>query len=44
MVFLKDGSRFGVGNPEPGTVLDYGVTRRLLYDFFLVSQLAREVS
>jgi hypothetical protein len=32
-----------VSNPEPGTVLDHTVTRRYLFDFFLVSQLIREV-
>lgn len=29
-------------NPLPGTILDYEVTRRNLYDFFLVSQFVRQ--
>lgn len=42
IVSLKNGSY--VSNPEPGTVLDHTVTRRYLFDFFLVSQLIREVT
>uniref|UniRef100_A0A1B6BXC6 Piwi domain-containing protein n=1 Tax=Clastoptera arizonana TaxID=38151 RepID=A0A1B6BXC6_9HEMI len=30
------------GNPMPGTILDHSITRRNLYDFFLVSQHVRE--
>lgn len=28
----------GYGNPPPGTIVDHTITRRYLYDFFLVSQ------
>ncbi|XP_052864304.1 protein argonaute-3 [Anopheles cruzii] len=31
-----------VSNPPPGTVLDHTVTRRYLYDYFLVSQTVRQ--
>ena len=30
-------------NPEPGTVIDRTVTRFSSYDFYLVSQLVRQV-
>lgn len=36
----KDGDH--LDNPLPGTILDYAVTRRNLYDFFLVSQFVRQ--
>ncbi|CAL8111645.1 unnamed protein product [Orchesella dallaii] len=29
-------------NPEPGTIIDHTITRKYLYDFFLISQLVRE--
>jgi len=29
-------------NPGPGTIVDHTITRRFLYDFFLVSQLVRQ--
>ena len=28
-------------NPQPGTVLDHGITPHGLYDFFLISQSVR---
>ncbi|XP_058062361.1 protein argonaute-3 [Anopheles bellator] len=31
-----------VSNPPPGTILDHTVTRRHLYDYFLVSQTVRQ--
>lgn len=34
--------RDGAENPPPGTVLDYGVTRKYLQDFFLVPQSVRQ--
>ncbi|ODN06661.1 Protein argonaute-3 [Orchesella cincta] len=34
--------KFNVENPEPGTVVDHTITRKYLYDFFLVSQLVNE--
>lgn len=37
---LRDGDQ--LENPYPGTVLDHTVTRRHLYDFFLVSQHVRQ--
>ncbi|KAJ8714986.1 hypothetical protein PYW08_004967 [Mythimna loreyi] len=35
-IFMKAGS--GYENPNPGTVVDHGVTRRDWYDFLIVSQ------
>lgn len=40
MLATKDGNHFD--NPLPGTILDHSVTRRNLYDFFLVSQFVRQ--
>lgn len=30
-----------IENPEPGTIVDHTITRRYLYDFYLVSQKVR---
>ncbi|XP_055386701.1 protein argonaute-3 [Condylostylus longicornis] len=38
-IFTENGE---VKNPEPGFVVDHEVTRRYMYDFFLVSQSIRE--
>nr|XP_049706434.1 piwi-like protein Ago3 [Helicoverpa armigera]XP_049706439.1 piwi-like protein Ago3 [Helicoverpa armigera] len=35
-IFMKCGS--GLENPNPGTIVDHGVTRRDWYDFLIVSQ------
>nr|UJZ92584.1 piwi-like protein Ago3 [Scaphoideus titanus] len=40
-IFLPVG-RDNYENPPPGSVVDHTVTRRTLYDFFLVSQLVRQ--
>jgi aubergine-like protein len=34
--------RTGLDNPPPGTVVDHTITRRGIYDFFLVSQKVRQ--
>nr|CAH7766461.1 unnamed protein product [Callosobruchus chinensis] len=34
--------REGYENPPPGTVVDYGISRRYLHDFFLVPQNVRQ--
>jgi len=36
--------RNGLDNPHPGSIIDHTVTRRDLYDFFLISQLVRQGS
>ncbi|KFB43049.1 AGAP008862-PA-like protein [Anopheles sinensis] len=41
-MFSMNGADGSFGNPPPGTVLDHTVTRRYLYDFFLVSQSVRQ--
>ncbi|CAH0589121.1 unnamed protein product [Chrysodeixis includens] len=35
-IFMKAGG--GLENPNPGTIVDYGITRRDWYDFLIVSQ------
>lgn len=32
----------GLSNPNPGSILDHSVTRRTMYDFFLISQSVRQ--
>lgn len=32
----------GLENPNPGSILDHSVTRRTMYDFFLISQSVRQ--
>lgn len=32
----------GLANPNPGSILDHTVTRRTMYDFFLISQSVRQ--
>lgn len=39
-IMLNDGREFI--NPNPGTVVDHTVTRKYLYDFFLVPQSVRQ--
>lgn len=39
-LFMKSNS--GLENPFPGSLMDHSVTRRHLYDFFLVSQHVRQ--
>ncbi|XP_050084461.1 protein argonaute-3 [Anopheles aquasalis] len=41
-LFAVDRTTNDVSNPLPGTVMDHSVTRRFLFDYFLVSQNVRQ--